>query len=166
MAKDIHPELQVMLKQKAKVYLVKEQRYASVKSVAEEKVTLDIGTAKQPQNIYFEMHEYLYKITNDAIVLKKRAIFDEDGYFVRVEPLSGQQPKEELPEPKQVKAEVKKEASVDSEFETGWINEKTRKFSDVKKRGYTEIEFRRKKRTVELQLTDDKIEELKRMGIL
>jgi hypothetical protein len=94
--------------------------------------------------------------------------FDDDGNFKGVKPRQTPLPQkaqvaESQPPTKPLTIDQKCDTT---QFETAYINEKTGRFSSVKKRGYTEIKFQRIKTSVHLQLDASQIEKLKSLGIL
>lgn len=158
-------ELSVLLRESAKVYLVDEMRMGVVTKVVDEAIRINIGTKKQPQMIRFDMQEYHDKVLKDKIVSKSRAEFNDDGMFLGVKerqtPIPSK-PKKEKP----VSRESIKEVQQVEDFEIGYINEKTGKFSTEKKRGYVEIKFQRVKRKVELELDESQLQKLKELGLI
>jgi hypothetical protein len=165
-------ELNRLLNEGAKVYLVENMRIGRVFKVANEVVRVDAGTKAEPMPIMFEMPDFYHKVINDKIVALSRVSFDEDGKFTGVKPRQTPLPQKVAPPSKTVgelNVKINTEVGVQKKLtqaETGFINEKTGKFSLEKKRGYTEIRFERVKRKVELELDEAQVEKLREMGLL
>ena len=161
-------ELSVLLKEGTKVYLVDRYRLGKVKKVVDQIVRVDVGTKKEPMLMSYEMLDYCADVLIDKIITLNRAQFDDDGNFTgkkpRETPLpakkTGGKPPVEHDQP------IQTQPTVNNDLETGYINEKTGKFSREKKRGYVEIKFQKTKKKVALELDEAQIEKLKEMGLL
>lgn len=160
-------ELARLVNEGAKVYLVENMRMGKVFKVVEERVRINVGSKAEPMPIAFEMEDFYHKIMNDLIVAQSRVEFDDNGNFVKVKPRATPMPEKATKVVKELTVGVKVEPKVTTTaMESGYINEKTGKFSLEKKRGYTEIRFERVKKKVELELDEAQIEKLKEMGLL
>jgi hypothetical protein len=159
----------------SKLYLTDIHCFATVFKTSQEVITLNTGTKKEPRYNRYETYEFDDKVRRGQIVGKSQVIFDENGKFVGVKEDNGNlavNPHVEhpvtYPEPaqKQLTEAVAEYTKPPQDFEVAYINEKTGKFSREKKRGYTQIKFTKVKQTITLELDDEKIEELRKLGVL
>jgi hypothetical protein len=157
----------------AKLYLTDIHCFATVAKVSEQVITLNTGTKKEPRYNRYEVYEFDSMVKSSKIVGKSQVLFDEKGNFAGVKDDSSNivvEPDQSVtfpdPTPKQISEALTSYIKPPQDFETAYINEKTGKFSREKKRGYTQIKFTKVKQTITLELDDEKIEELKKLGVL
>jgi hypothetical protein len=156
-------ELEPLVKVGAKLYLREYNSFGQVTDSGDE-VKINIGTKKEPMPVSYERTQFFELAVKDRIVARHRCEFNDNGDLVNVKPsnLSFKPPQPPTPSP--TLPQVQK--PLEGEFQTGFINEKTGKFSTEPKRGYSEIRFQKVKKEVTLQLSDEQIEQLKELGVL
>lgn len=153
----------------SKLYLTDIHCFATVAKVSEEVITLNTGTKKEPRYNRYEVYEFDSMVSKGKIVGKSQVIFDENGNFAGVKDDNNNLVVED---PRSIEVfappstETSHVVSKPQLTEVAYINEKTGKFSREKKRGYTQIKFTKVKQTITLELDDEKIEELKKLGVL
>ena len=163
---ELDQDLQLIVQENAKVYLVKETRIGTITKIKEDLVEVNIGTKKSPENIRFSTSEFCYKLSVEDIVAKSRVQYNERGNYTGLKPRTGVS-KHSKVETKVITPVLKTPPlNSTTELIQGFINEKTGKFSKTQKRGYTEIKYSVVKTRVTLDLNDEQIEKLKEMGVL
>jgi hypothetical protein len=161
----------------SKLYLTDIHCFATVAKISEEVITLNTGSKKDPRYNRYETYEFDDKVRKGHIVAKSQVLFDESGNFVGVKdnhsnlvidlpPELEQNSVIIQPSPEIISTALSEWVNPSKKLEVGYINEKTGKFSREKKRGYTQIKFTKVKQTITLELDDEKIEELRKLGVL
>jgi len=158
---ELSQELEILVNENVKVYLVTESRDGKVVSISDSEIKINLGTKKEPMYVKLTPNEYRKRLNDDTIVHNKRVIYSDRGNFTGVRPREG-----EITEPiPKVTLAPKVTKKAVSDLLRGYINKTSGKFSESKKRGYTEIEYRPVKTMVTIELTTEQIEKLKELGV-
>jgi hypothetical protein len=155
----MNPE--ILRTQNAKIYLTKINCFGTVVKVSPEVITVNTGTKKEPRNNRYEVYEFDEMVRTREIVPKSEVEFDDNGNFVGLKT-----PIQEITQQPKVVPQESPKIIVDKLTEIGYINEKTGKFSKEKKRGYTQIRYEKVKQKITIELDEEKIEELRKLGVL
>lgn len=159
----IKEELSPLANIGAKLYLREYNSFGIVTDSADE-VKINIGTKNEPMPVAYERNQFFELALKDRIVARHRCVFSDDGRLTDVKPLKTALSSVQAPTPSPTIPQVQK--PLEGEFETGYINEKTGKYSKEPKRGYSEIRFQKVKKRLSLDLDESQIEKLKELGII
>lgn len=163
----------------AKVYLTKSKEFGTVtKFMDNVEVKLDQGRASATTS--FPKQQFLDMLLSDEVVAKSRVSIPEgDSGSVRIKPRpklvqAGPAATPVVPmkpqsmDPKSMpKLEVIHPAPANPEpMLTGYIDEKTGKFSKTLQPGFVEIQYRRVTKKMTLELDSVQLQKLKELGII
>ena len=164
---NLDPDLQRILNVGAKVYEVESKRQGRVVSLSDNFVVVDYGNNVKSDVRDYETLAFKQKLVNDEIVSNSRLSMGNGNSFkVKPRPATlnidtkGKTMKgptsqvQELPRPKEYRLEI------------GYINFKTGRFSETKKKGYTKVEYRKATTKIELEIDEDQLRKLKEMGLV
>jgi hypothetical protein len=170
---DLPLDLKRICQANAKVYLTDIKQFGVVTSFSDiVNVKLDQGRASSTQT--FSKDEFLDKIANDVIVSKSRVIVPEgDSGSIKIKPRvkASEVPSPITMDPKQFpQLQVLTVAPAlpvpQEKLLTGYIDEKTGKFSKTLQTGFTEIHYKKVTRKVQLELDSVQLQKLKELGII
>lgn len=168
---DLPLDLKRICQANAKVYFIDSKEFGTVMMFGDEvKVKLDQGKASKTE--LFSRSDFIDKITNDEIVAKSRVSIPEgDNGSVRIKP------RVIKPEVESINTLPANAVSMSppvvmelsrplDKLLTGYIDEKTGKFSRTLQTGMIEIQYRKVTRKVQLELDSVQLQKLKELGII
>ena len=176
-------DLQLVMREGAKIYIKDDQEFATVDGVDQVAVTINLGTKKSPVRSRIPIDDFKRKLLSDEIVAKARLKFresgDEGGGFT-ISPRAAA--KAVVTEPTPVLTDsVKSDTMVIEvnnlnnpvvipqpkvELKKAYIDVKSGKFSLDPKPDLIEIEYREVVKQMNLELNSVQIEQLKKLGII
>lgn len=166
----------------AKVYITNSRQFGNVDYYGADIVKINIGTSKVPSYIDMTQDEFHSKLLDDLIVAKARVkMSDDEASRVSIKPrvIMEEPPQTSLDgssitksdDPVVItrlfdnKASIQK-PEVKQELLTGYIDERTGKFSSSLQTGMIEIHYYKVTRKVELELDSVQLAKLRELGII
>lgn len=161
----------------AKVYLKDRKQFGNISYYGTDLVKVNVGTSKEPFYVDFSTPDFHSKLMSEEVVAKSRVTMkDDDSMRVTIRPrvimaepesTSGHQsmdPKS-FPVP-QVLNVAPANPSPQNALLTGYIDEKSGKFSTTLQSGFIEVRYHKVTRKVELELDSVQLAKLKELGII
>jgi hypothetical protein len=156
----------------AKVYFPKLKQFGVVTKFMDT-VDIKLDQGKQSSSTSYQRDEFLEMLQTDQVIAKSRVVFPEDEnkpIIIKPRPKAAQQaqtmnPKELAPQP-QIIVPAPAPLPVQEKLLTGYIDEKTGKFSKTLQPGLIEIQYKKVTRKMELELDSVQLQKLKELGII
>lgn len=171
---ELPPDLQMIFNTGAKVYQVSTKEQGKVSSINDQSIFVDYGNKAKSKVVEYNRDDFSELLLSDSIVAGSRLTLGVGNDF-KIKPRLGQPTAITASKPKlvdksgipvNVNNNDNLQVAQDIKLETGYINEKTGKFSKEKKKGYIKIEYRKATQKVTLDIDDETMAKLKEMGIV
>jgi hypothetical protein len=182
-------DLKVLCQPGAKVYITEKLCFGNVELVEEDKVTLNVGSRRQPSPLYLKVDDFIAKLQSDAIVHRSRVKDTSDDGNMKVIPrepapvltlqetpliinthlqeeVRGVVTKDGTSIPVSDGSIVAECAKDFDDLEEAYLNLKEGTFSLTPKPDHVKILYKKVKTCVTLELDTVQLKTLKDMGIL
>jgi hypothetical protein len=161
----------------AKVYVKSTKQFGNISYYGDDIVKINVGTTKEPYYLDYSTDDFHAKLLDENIVAKARvSMKDDDSHKISIkprvimaEPITAFGPPMEIPAISNGRLEVSATtypAPTKQELTTGYIDEKSGKFSSTLQSGFIEIQYRKVTKKVELELDSVQLSKLKELGII
>lgn len=174
---NLPPDLKRVAQVNAKIYLKDRKQFGNISYYGDDMVKVNVGTAKEPYYIDYATADFHAKLMSEDVVAKSRVTMkDDDSMRVTIRPrVIMAEPEAPItafgppitmdpllfPAPQMLKP-----PQPTRELLTGYIDEKSGKFSPTLQNGMIEIKYHKVTRKVELELDSVQLAKLKELGII
>lgn len=168
----------------AKIYLKDRKQFGNISYYGDDMVKVNVGTSKEPYYIDYSTADFHAKLINEEVVAKSRVTMkDDDSMRVTIrprvimaepetssvqdlKPITTYGPPMTMDLPLFPGPHIPKPFQPKQELLTGYIDEKSGKFSATLQSGMIEIKYHKVTRKVELELDSVQLAKLKELGII